>query len=86
MRKRSALLTVLAGLVLGIASGLLLGNVAAVNLHTSVSCMLLGAAEKAQYLDQAKREALIDRLVTAKSLDAGARESAASLRSGCLKF
>jgi len=87
MKKRWAVLIVLGGLLLGIMTPrVLLAGGPRKLMHTMISCMLLGEAEKAGYLDKAKRATLIDDLTNAKSLNPDARQSAATMKADCLSY
>jgi hypothetical protein len=87
MKKRWAVLTILGGLLLGIfiPRAFFAGPPTRL-MHTLPSCMLLGEAEKAGYLDKAKRATLVDNLTNSVALDSDARESAATLKTGCVSY
>jgi hypothetical protein len=87
MKKRWAVLIVLGGFALGVVgTRLILGGGPRRMAHLVVSCMLLGEAEKAGYLDKVKRAALIDDLTHSKSLDSDTREVVANLNTGCHSY
>jgi hypothetical protein len=87
MKKRWALVTIAAGLVLGVATPLLLFRSGTLRMmHTVTSCMLLGEAEKAGYLDKAKRATLVEALTNDMALPPAGRESAANLTTGCFPY
>ena len=87
MKKRWAVLTILGGLLLGILIPRVFFAGGPTRLmHTMISCMILGEAEKAGYLDKAKRATLVDDLTHSGALDSGARESAATLKTGCISY
>jgi hypothetical protein len=81
MKKRWAFLTILAALALGAAGGFIFWRTVRPTMQMALSCMLVGEAEKAGYLHRQKRNALMDRLAQAESLDTSARQSIASLKS-----
>jgi hypothetical protein len=85
MKKRWALPTLLASLLLGAAmSSWVYGGVAR-TMHTMFACEFLGEAEKAGYLDKAKRAALVDALADDSALGPGERASMATLKDGCYR-
>lgn len=86
MKKRWAFLTMVVALALGIAGGLLFGRTAQTAMHIAFSCVLLGEAEKAGYLDGEKRRGLIEKVAAFGSLDAAERRSVTGLQSECPKI
>jgi len=83
MKKRWALLTIVASLALGITAAALFQGRLRGSMHAAFSCLLLDEAEKAGYLDKAKRSTLLDDLARTNSLDSSAREAVATLKAGC---
>ena len=59
MKKRWVLLFVVIALGLGVLSGWMFGRVAQQAMHVALSCVLIGEAEKAGYLDTQKLRAIV---------------------------
>ena len=84
MKKRWAVLIVFGGLLLGILiPRAFFAGATTRQVHTMLSCLILDEAEKAGFLDKAKRATLVDDLTHGNALDPGARQSAATLKTGC---
>lgn len=86
MKKRWALLTVLAALVLGVAAGWLIMRPVQSAMRLSLSCLILSEAQKAGYLNAEKRSALIARLATSPSLTANDRGFVPMLADFCARM
>jgi hypothetical protein len=86
MKLRWAFLTIVFALVLGVGATLLFMRPTQTWMRISFSCLLLSEAEKAGYLDNEKRRALLQKLAASTSLDANDRQSVIQLASACPKM
>lgn len=73
-------MTILAALLLGVATTAVYARPARRALPTLFSCLVLTEAEKAGYLDKAKRAVLIDALAKTNSLNSAERDAVTALQ------
>lgn len=85
MKKHWALVIILASLVLGIATAIRVYGGVSSTMHTVFACEFLAQAERAGYLDKAKRAALVDALASAGAHGPAERASIASMKDGCFQ-
>jgi hypothetical protein len=83
MKKRWALLTILASLLLGIACTTWVYGGVSRAMRTVFGCEFLAEAEKAGYIDKAKRSALVDALANDGAHNPSERASIATMKDGC---